>query len=50
MTSAYGRDERQREEGGYGFPLMRQLMDAVDVETGSKGTSITLRRCIARQS
>jgi anti-sigma regulatory factor (Ser/Thr protein kinase) len=38
------RDERQREEGGYGFPLMRKLMDTVDVDTGAAGTSITLRR------
>jgi len=40
-------EERQREEGGYGFPLMRQLVDAVEVDTGSAGTLITLRRRIA---
>src|SRR4051812_33620744 len=27
------RDLRQREEGGYGFPIMRQLMDGVEVHT-----------------
>jgi serine/threonine-protein kinase RsbW len=40
------REEHQREEGGYGFPMMRQLVDTVDVDTGSEGTSITLRRCL----
>jgi anti-sigma regulatory factor (Ser/Thr protein kinase) len=40
------RDERQREEGGYGFPMMRKLMDTVDVSSGSDGTSMTLRRRI----
>jgi anti-sigma regulatory factor (Ser/Thr protein kinase) len=44
------REEPQREEGGYGFPLMRKLMDAVDVETGSEGTSIALRRRILGNS
>ncbi len=43
------RDERQRQEGGYRFPMMRELMDAVDVDTGSDGTSITLRRRIGGQ-
>lgn len=43
------RDGRQREEGGYGFPLMRRLMDAVRVETGLDGTSVTLRRHIGGQ-
>ena len=38
------RDERQREEGGFGFPMMQQLMDIVDLETGAEGTSITLHR------
>jgi serine/threonine-protein kinase RsbW len=38
------RDERQREEGGYGFPLMRQLVDTVEVDTGSEGTAIILQR------
>jgi anti-sigma regulatory factor (Ser/Thr protein kinase) len=43
------REERQREEGGYGFPLMRKLMDTVHVDTGSDGTSITLRRRFGSQ-
>jgi anti-sigma regulatory factor (Ser/Thr protein kinase) len=38
------REEREREEGGYGFPLMRKLMDAVDVDKEAEGSSITLRR------
>ena len=38
---------RQREEGGYGFPMMRQLVDTVGVDTASDGTSITLRRRIS---
>jgi serine/threonine-protein kinase RsbW len=38
------RDLRQREEGGYGFPIMRQLMDAVEVHTTAEGTSVTLQR------
>jgi anti-sigma regulatory factor (Ser/Thr protein kinase) len=40
------REEREREEGGYGLPLMRRLMDTVDVDTGADGTSITLRRLL----
>src|SRR5207245_5987163 len=39
-------DRRQRDEGGYGFPLMRQLVDTVEVDTASEGTSITLHRRI----
>jgi serine/threonine-protein kinase RsbW len=35
---------RRRAAGGYGFPLMRHLMDAVEVESGPAGTSITLQR------
>ena len=38
------RDLRQREEGGYGFPMMRKLMDAVEVHTSAEGTSVTLQR------
>jgi anti-sigma regulatory factor (Ser/Thr protein kinase) len=38
------RELRQREEGGYGFPMMRQLMDAVEVHTCAEGTSVTLQR------
>jgi anti-sigma regulatory factor (Ser/Thr protein kinase) len=37
-------DQRQREEGGYGFPMMRHLVDTVEVKTRSEGTSITLQR------
>jgi len=37
-------DSRQREEGGYGFPMMRRLMDEVEIDPGAAGTSITLRR------
>lgn len=37
------REERDREEGGYGFAMMRKLMDMVEVQTGNGGTSITLR-------
>ena len=37
-------DHRQREEGGYGFPLMRRLVDAVEIDTGSHGTAVTLHR------
>lgn len=39
-------DSRQR-EGGYGFSLMRWLMDSVDVDADLDGTAITLRRHIA---
>jgi anti-sigma regulatory factor (Ser/Thr protein kinase) len=38
------RTKRRRLEGGYGFRLMRHLMDRVEIETGSTGTSITLQR------
>jgi len=41
------RDKRRREEGGYGFPLMRELMDTVEVDTHPEGTSITLQRQLA---
>jgi len=42
------RSRRQREEGGYGFLLMRQLMDTVEVHTQPDGTRITMRRRLAR--
>ena len=35
---------KRRESGGYGLDLMRRLMDSMDIDTGSNGTSITLRR------
>jgi anti-sigma regulatory factor (Ser/Thr protein kinase) len=43
QDSGSWRQEPRREEGGYGFPMMRTLMDTVDVETRTDGTSITLR-------
>jgi anti-sigma regulatory factor (Ser/Thr protein kinase) len=42
------RDRRQRDEGGYGFPLMRQLMGRVEVVRQPGGTLITMRRGLAR--
>jgi anti-sigma regulatory factor (Ser/Thr protein kinase) len=44
------REQREREEGGYGFLMMRRLMDTVDVDRGGDGTSITLRRCLLDDS
>lgn len=38
------RDLQQREEGGHGFPMMRKLMDEVEVHTSAEGTSVTLQR------
>jgi len=40
--------QRQRQEGGYGFPLMRQLMGRVKVHTQPDGTAITMQRQLAR--
>ena len=40
-------EERRRREGGYGFPMMRRLMDAVEMHAASNGTSVTLRLRIA---
>jgi anti-sigma regulatory factor (Ser/Thr protein kinase) len=34
---------------GRGLPLMRALMDSVDVEPGSSGTTVTLRRVLGVQ-
>jgi anti-sigma regulatory factor (Ser/Thr protein kinase) len=42
------RQQRQRDEGGYGFPLMRQLMNTVEVDTRPDGTSIRMQRQLAR--
>ena len=39
---------RQREEGGYGFPLIRRLMGRVDVHTQPAGTAIRMQRQLAR--
>lgn len=38
------RDGREREEGGLGFPIMRAVMQGVDVDSESEGSTITLRR------
>jgi len=42
------RECRQREEGGYGFPLMRHNMDSVEVHSEPKGTTITMQRQLVR--
>jgi len=39
-----------RENGGHGLPLMRALMDSVDVDAKLDGTSITLRRHLNSRS
>jgi anti-sigma regulatory factor (Ser/Thr protein kinase) len=38
------RDGRERTEGGLGFPIMWTVMHDVDVDSGSDGSRITLRR------
>ena len=38
------RNEREGEEGGLGFPIMRTLMEQVDVDSQAEGSRITLRR------
>ncbi len=38
----------ERDEGGRGLPLMQQLMDSVRVDARIDGTSVTLRRRLAR--
>lgn len=40
--------KRRREEGGYGIPLMRQLMGGVEVRKHPEGTSITMQRRLGR--
>ena len=42
------REHRHREHGGYGFPLMRQHMDTVEVRTEPGGTTIAMQRQIAK--
>jgi anti-sigma regulatory factor (Ser/Thr protein kinase) len=37
-------------ERGRGLPLMRALMDSVEVEPGPQGTTVTLRRSLGAQS
>lgn len=39
---------REREEGGYGFPLMRHHMDTVEVHSEREGTTITMQRQLAQ--
>jgi len=38
------RNERERTEGGLGFPIMWTVMQDVDVDTKCDGSTITLRR------
>jgi anti-sigma regulatory factor (Ser/Thr protein kinase) len=38
------RDGREREEGGLGFPIMRSVMQGVEVDSQSEGSTIRLRR------
>lgn len=38
------RDERQRTEGGFGFPIMWAVMQDVEVDSQPEGSRITLRR------
>lgn len=38
------RGGKEREEGGLGFPIMRSVMQGVDVDAHSEGSTITLRR------
>jgi anti-anti-sigma factor len=40
---------RRREEGGYGFPLMRRLMRSVEIDPQPQGTVITMERQLARK-
>ena len=42
------RQQRRRENGGYGFPLMRQLMGRVEVHAQPHETRITMRKLLAR--
>jgi len=41
------REHREREQGGYGFPLMRHHMDTVEVHSEPEGTTITMQRQLA---
>jgi anti-sigma regulatory factor (Ser/Thr protein kinase) len=40
--------QAEREDGGYGFPLMRERMDAVNINSQPERTSITPQRQLAR--
>jgi serine/threonine-protein kinase RsbW len=37
-------EEVERRIGGFGFPLMRNLMDEVDVHIGERGTTVVLTK------
>jgi anti-sigma regulatory factor (Ser/Thr protein kinase) len=39
---------RQREDGGFGFALMRALMDSVEVLEGREGTTVVMTRRVRR--
>ena len=44
-VSDNGRWRAPTDEGrGRGLPLMRELMDEVDIDPGARGTTVTLRR------
>src|SRR6476659_4955624 len=38
------RNERERAEGGHGFPVMQAVMRNVEIDSQSDGSTITLRR------
>jgi anti-sigma regulatory factor (Ser/Thr protein kinase) len=42
------RQQRERAEGGYGFPLMRELMGRVEVDSQPSGTVIRMQRQLGR--
>jgi len=42
-------EQRRREEGGYGFPLMRQLMGRVEVDAQPDGTATRMQRQLTEQ-
>jgi len=44
------RDGREREEGGLGFPIMRSVMQGVEVDSQSEGSTITLRQRLRSSS
>jgi anti-sigma regulatory factor (Ser/Thr protein kinase) len=44
------RDRREREEGGLGFPIMRSVMQGVEVDSQSEGSTITLRQRLPSSS
>jgi anti-sigma regulatory factor (Ser/Thr protein kinase) len=41
------RQQRERAQGGYGFALMRQHMDTVEVHSQPERTTITMQRQLA---